>query len=623
MSNVFGKAVWGIAIALMVLTSASRAESKDGKQPGHQTGKLDTVLASRSSGGGRLPVIITVKNGTKPGVRRMLQAHGNPVVSDHWIVNAITARVHPEDLAELAGDPDVVSISTDADVAPSATTTTTDYSTVVSDLKQWLDLGNWFTGSTITVAVIDSGIYDNGDFTGRILGTYEFTGGKLGVPLLPSDEFGHGTHVAGLIGASGALSAGQFAGVASGIKFLSLKALDQKGAGKTSDVINALEFAVANKSRFGIRVINLSLGHPIFESAVTDPLVQAVEAAVRAGIVVVVAAGNYGTNPTTGATGYAGIASPGNAPSAITVGAANAAGTVSRQDDRVAPYSSRGPSWFDGFAKPDVLAPGQALLSDNAVGSTLSTTYPSLVQGQFLRLSGSSMATGVVSGLVAVMIEANDYVAYQRYQSSGRLKKGTVYVPPPPLTPNAIKAMLQYSATRLHDANGVVYDPLTQGAGEVNGLGAVELAAFADTSQTAGSAWLAHPVDPNTIFDTTNEPWSQQIIWGTRLVGGSGIIDVNQSAWQMNIVWGTGELENIVWGTYSEDDQLIWGASYDSSTDIVWAGSADWGENIVWGTGLVGYFNGENIVWGTLSDENIVWGTSKNVSSLGLTGGVQ
>src|SRR5206468_1824228 len=108
-----------------------------------------------------------------------------------------------------------------------------------------------------------------------------------------------------------------------------------------------------------------------------------------------VAAGNYGTNPATGLTGYAGIASPGNAPSAITVGAANAAGTISRQDDRAAPYSSRGPSWFDGFAKPDVLAPGQALLSDNVAGSTLATTYPSLVQGKFLRLSGSSMATAV------------------------------------------------------------------------------------------------------------------------------------------------------------------------------------------------------------------------------------
>ena len=85
----------------------------------------------------------------------------------------------------------------------------------------------------------------------------------------------------------------------------------------------------------------------------------------------VVAAGNYGTNPNTGLAGYGGIASPGNAPSAITVGAANTNSTVDRSDDRLAPYSSRGPSWYDGIAKPDVLAPGQGLVSSDASGSTL------------------------------------------------------------------------------------------------------------------------------------------------------------------------------------------------------------------------------------------------------------
>ena len=117
---------------------------------------------------------------------------------------------------------------------------------------------------------------------------------------MPYDDYGHGTHVAGLIGSSGATSNSKYAGIAPGAKLLSLKVLDGKGTGKTSDVINALEFAVANRTRFGINVINLSLGHPIYESATTDPLVQAVEAAIRAGIVVVVAAGNYGYNPLTG-----------------------------------------------------------------------------------------------------------------------------------------------------------------------------------------------------------------------------------------------------------------------------------------------------------------------------------
>ena len=133
--------------------------------------------------------------------------------------------------------------------------------------------------------------------------------------------------------------------------------LDSNGAGYTSNVIKAVEFAVANRTSLGIHIINLSLGHPIYEPAANDPLVLAVESAVRAGIVVVVSAGNNGQDDT-GAIGYAGISSPGNAPSAITVGTVDHKNTAWPYDDTVAPYSSRGPTWFDGFAKPDILAPG-------------------------------------------------------------------------------------------------------------------------------------------------------------------------------------------------------------------------------------------------------------------------
>src|SRR5204863_2736807 len=102
----------------------------------------------------------------------------------------------------------------------------------------------------------------------------DFTGGKLGLPGAPFDDYGHGTHVAGLIGASGAQSLNRYAGVAPGVKFLALKVLDRKGVGRTSDVLSALQFAIAHKKLFNIGVINLSLGHPIYESAATDPLVQ-------------------------------------------------------------------------------------------------------------------------------------------------------------------------------------------------------------------------------------------------------------------------------------------------------------------------------------------------------------
>jgi serine protease AprX len=654
----WGKAVWGTVVALALCTPAQAGPQSS---RGHGSGKLDSALQQTGSSDGLLTVIVTAKPGVKPGVRKRAESHGNKVVKDHDIINAMTVQVDESGLAALAADPDVASVSVDADVSPSATTTTTD-TTVISDVKRKLALGNWFPGSSVTIAVIDSGIAPTADFSGRIVGTYDFTGGKGGVAISPIDEYGHGTHVAGLAGSSGAISSGYFGGVAPGVKLLSLRVLDKKGAGRTSDVIAAVQFAVANRAKFNIRVINLSLGHPIYESALTDPLVQAVEAAVRAGIVVVVAAGNYGVNPSTGQVGYAGIASPGNAPSALTVGAAANAGTVERTDDRVASFSSKGPSWFDGYAKPDVVAPGFGLLSSEVDGSTLATTYPSLVypttNGRLLKLSGSSMATGVVSGLVAIMIEAHDYAAEQRYQSSGRLKKLAPYVPPPALTPNAVKAMLQYSATPLKNANGAKYDALTQGAGEVDGLGAIALAYCADTAALPGTVWM--PALPaTTTFGTDVEAWSQEIIWGTRLTTGSSLIDINQPAWQPTVVWGAGELANIVWGAMSqESDNIVWGTSA-ALADVVWSGSVlegdnivwgtalgSWGPNIVWGTSLLGALEGDNIVWGTsvgeldnivwgtmmesdnivwgtLEFDNIVWGTSNKVTSLGLVGGGQ
>src|SRR5205823_6630317 len=145
--------------------------------------------------------------------------------------------------------------------------------------------------------------------------------------ITPYDDYGHGSHVAGLVGSSGALSAGLYDGPAQAVRLLILKVLDKNGKGKTSTIINAIEYVIANKDRLGIYVINLSLGHPIYEPAASDPLVQEVERATRAGLIVVTAAGNNGRNPDTGLPGYAGITSPGNAPDAITVGASRSLDT--------------------------------------------------------------------------------------------------------------------------------------------------------------------------------------------------------------------------------------------------------------------------------------------------------
>ena len=657
MGTLGRKAVWGAALALCVLIPATSASAEDGRD------KLDKYLRERTSSS--QPVIISVRPEARERVKKQLPNRGRGP-AEHQLTSTLTATVDARELAALAADPDVLSVSIDADVTASrASKKRTEAEAVdvqdaaiastVTSLKKMMGLEGLFTGNGVTVAVIDSGIQNGADFTGRIAGAYDFTAGKGAILVTPSDEYGHGTHVSGLIGSTGAASSGKYAGMAPGVKFLSLKVLDRKGSGKTSNVIAALDFAVAHKNKFNVRVVNLSLGHPIYESAATDPLVRAVERAVHAGITVVVAAGNVGTNPVTGVQGYGGIASPGNAPSALTVGAAATAGTLARGDDRVATYSSRGPTWYDGFAKPDVVAPGSNMISNAADGSTLVLSYPSLVvkegTAKFLRLNGSSMATGVVSGLVALMMEANSYGAYSRwldYQATLRRNQQTSYPGVPALTSNAIKAILQYSATPLRDVEGAYYHPLAQGTGEVNGVGALNLAYRLNTAAPAGSFWLTSQVPPVSTFGGVDESWSQAIVWGTRLVTGSSLVEMNQPAWGDNIVWGTGELDNIVWGTVSDDgDNIVWGTMFDDDNivwgtslfygnadfgdNIVWGTAMEWDDNIVWGTSLIGFFDGDNIVWGTsfevdnivwgtLEDDNIVWGTTANkVTVLGTS----
>ena len=172
---------------------------------------------------------------------------------------------------------------------------------------------SYLTGASVGVAVIDSGI-DNAGGRFNVVHRYDFT--ATGVSEKTSDDYGHGTHVSGLIGGNGIDTLGFDAGIAPGVRLIDLKVLDEAGAGFTSDVVLAVEFAIANRDALGIDVINLSLGHPIYEPAASDPLVLAVERAVDAGIVVVVSAGNVGRNLETGEIGYAGVTSPGNAPSA-------------------------------------------------------------------------------------------------------------------------------------------------------------------------------------------------------------------------------------------------------------------------------------------------------------------
>jgi serine protease AprX len=456
-----------------------------------------------------------------------------------------------------------------------------------------------YDGAGIGVAVVDSGVaswhddltYQGSNASVRVVGGQrvakfvDFVNGARST----YDDHGHGTHVAGIIAGNGYDTYGARAGIAPAAHLVSLKVLDERGGGYISNVIAAIDWMLANKSTYNIRVANLSVGAAVTSSYWNDPLTLAAKRAVEAGIVVVAAAGNLGKNAA-GETQYGAITAPGNAPWVLTVGAYSSQGTLWRIDDVMAGYSSRGPSAIDYLAKPDLVAPGTGIVSLAAPGSTLySTKAAYLLAGTrstastpYLSLTGTSMAAPVVAGTVALMVQAN-----------------------PSLTPNAVKAILQYTAQQYPQ-----YNALTEGAGFLNSYSAVQLARYF-RSHPAGSRY------------PTSYAWSKQIIWGNQRLKG-GVIMPNATAWALNIVWGTAFTaggDNIVWGTSCGTDQscdnIVWGTDVGLSGDnIVWGTLAGLdGDNIVWGTSrdgdniVWGTLSGDNIVWGTLSGDNIVWGT--------------
>ncbi|HTM26189.1 MAG TPA: S8 family serine peptidase, partial [Vicinamibacterales bacterium] len=344
----------------------------------------------------------------------------------------------------LSQDPAVGHIAGNATVYRMMAVTT--QATGADQVWSGLDALRGVTGRGIGVAVIDSGIAQNSPVGDRVVASADFTRGAAAASEA-RDEYGHGTHVAGIIAES---ARDGYSGMAPGAWLINLKALGNDGSGKTADVIEAIDWAIRNRRTYNIRIINVSLGHPVFESYVDDPLCQAAQRAADAGILVVAAAGNFGKTAE-GRPIVGGVIAPGNAPSVLTVGAVNTRGTAGRDDDVMATYSSRGPTAIDGVLKPELVAPGNRIVAASAPGSYLSRTYPEHVTGSgtsaYIELSGTSMSSAVASGAAALLLEAR-----------------------PGLTPAQVKAALQLTSSRVAGA-GLI----EAGAGSLNVAAALGL----------------------------------------------------------------------------------------------------------------------------------------------------
>jgi serine protease AprX len=436
------------------------------------------------------------------------------------------------------------------------------------------------TGQGIGVAVIDSGISPHAALVGKVVANVSLVTGDPST----ADAYGHGTHVAGIIAGAGAPArnvTGLYdGGVAPGVQLVNVRVLGADGSGLTSDVIAGIEWAVANRTRYNIRIINLSLGHPVGESAATDPLCEAVANAVQAGIVVVAAAGNTGVADN-GSQILGGIMSPGNSPAAITVGALNTWATADRSDDTVATYSSRGPTKYDFAVKPDVAAPGNKIISLEANGAYLVEEYSYLHtagsgSNSYMQLSGTSMAAPMVSGGVALLLQ------------------GT-----PNLAPAQVKLALQMGATFVKDGG-----LMGAGAGSVNFWASRKIAASGLGGQLVSTlvGGILTPASGVAFWDTGS--------LATRLYQGSALRLLSPVtallAWlnpsllrvgDLNLLGLSNPLASMVpkWMLYGQvagwtaDQSIMWGSTiYNPQGQSIMWGSSDVtdGTSIMWGSSM-------------------------------------
>jgi serine protease AprX len=524
------RATWGLVLALFLAPTAVAGDKAKGRSArvreaasGKGSAKMDVLVRFRKVPGAAERLLVRGHGGQE---RRKLSA------SSRWL----SVRLPAHRVAALADNVAVEYVGIDEPV-----TTAMDVAREASNEPVSPAPDSVFKGAGVTIAVVDSGVALHPDIQTltAVVDVVANTNAHAAPPEESIDPNGHGTHVAGIMVGSGGNSEGRMAGVAPAASLVSVRVLNDVGLGLSSDVLAGLQWIRDNHAEYGIRVVNLSLGHPVYESASVDPLVEAVDQLWDAGIVVVCSAGNRGRS------GAATITSPCNSRKVITVGATNDSQTPGIADDRIATYSSRGPTPIDLVAKPDLVAPGNRIVSLRSAGSHMDMLLPDrrvaadpaqpLVM-EYLEMSGTSMASPIVAATAALMLEKE-----------------------PTLNPGSVKARLMMSARK-----AAFGDPFMSGAG------------YLDIQGALSATWTAADApSPRAVVDAeagTMAFENTSVLWGS-------------DAFSLRVLWANAVAwsdESAVLDPFLFTVGEMWPVGVDGSQAEIWPESEVWPEAEIW-----------------------------------------
>jgi serine protease AprX len=541
-----------LALLALALAAPLAASAGSGGRPRHDDSYLAPALQAVASSTPDAAVRVLVESDRSAGkAQGALGEFGNVDSRLLQIVDSAAGEIRAGDLPALAQTPGLVIVPDTPVVLDGlngekgkkkgpqgqAFASSELWTSAVGVDRLWPSLpsfgriGSWHGASTPSIAFVDSGIEAaRNDFAGRVRAQVSLTslpGNSAG------DGRGHGTFIAGL--AAG--SAPRRAGSAPTAGIVSIDVMDDQGTARTSDVIAAAQWILRNKQQYDIRVANFSLHSATPSSFRWDPLDKALEKLWFGGVVVVTSSGNYGDNGNQTRVAYG----PANDPFVITVGALDVRNSANPERTTVAPWSTWGYT-YDGFAKPEVSAPGRELMGPIPAGSTLAQQRPSQVvrtpDGTYMQLSGTSLAAPIVAGIAADLLMLH-----------------------PNFTPDQVKGALMVAARPVRHAT-----LHSAGVGEVYAPGAAALSAPPNPN-LALNAFLVPDSDGATapVFD--DAAWLAAAKASPAWDNVSWLDGWNDAAWSL-VSWSDVSWSDVSWSDVSWSD-VSW--SDVSWTDVSWA----------------------------------------------------